>query len=158
MIFAVNATNTLLQRVLQHKSPVIASSVKLQDAVALLKDVFADEVYDSTFILCIKKVPVAFINDLAHTYMSIKYIKPRTCSDLTGEVINMRTSRLGTAQRRLRAFKESCEAEDICMGATPYALFLDMLMRVDSQNIPALQTVLDMKAAYPNVPVFNVLI
>ncbi|KAG6328960.1 hypothetical protein ID866_10128 [Astraeus odoratus] len=149
---------------------LVASSAKLQDAVAPLKEVFADEAYDSTaflqllyFILCVKKVPVAFINDLTHTYMSIKRIKPCTCSDLIGEVIsiNMRAGHLGTAQRWLRAFQESCEAEDVRMDATPYADLLDMLMRVDPRNTPALRTVLeDMKAAgvYPNVSIFNTLI
>ncbi|KAI6119923.1 hypothetical protein EDD17DRAFT_1868898 [Pisolithus thermaeus] len=146
------------------------SSEDPQDAVEPLTQVFADESYDTAafmhlfyFMLSVKKAPIPLVDNLTRIYTTTRKIKLCPCPDLIGEVvrINTQAGRLDAAQCWLRDFEESCQSEDVGMDASPYAVLMHTLMRIDPRNTPALQAILEkMKAAGipPNISIFNTLI
>ncbi|KAI6148532.1 hypothetical protein BKA82DRAFT_992352 [Pisolithus tinctorius] len=149
---------------------LVDSSKRLEDVIAPLKQVFADESYDSAafmqllyFMLSVKKVPVPLVDNLARIYTTVGNIETCSCPDLVGEVvrISVQSGDMDAAQHWLRTFEESCRKMNVGIDAAPYANLLDSLMRVDPGNTSAMKAILEkMKAADipPSISVFNTLI
>ncbi|KAG9316972.1 hypothetical protein JVU11DRAFT_1152 [Chiua virens] len=148
---------------------IVRKAKRLKDIAPRLQSLFEKKAYDVPAFLDLihylddKRAAAAFVDELAHEFVSVRQIKLSEHPDLVGELasINMRAKRLDAAQKWLQIFEDTCGTQDVLPDVTPYSDIMNTLQDIDPRNGEAIQDVLfRMKSAgvSPDVSVFNALI
>lgn len=149
---------------------IVQQATMPREVASQLKKLFEKMPYDVPAFMDLihyltddKHASGALVDDLAHSFVSIRQIKLSEYPDLVGELasINIRADRLDAAQKWLQVFEDTCGAQGVLPDVAPYSDIITTLNDIRPNNADAIQDVLvRMKSAgvSPDTNVFNALI